>query len=149
MEHRYSWGSALVKLVSFEEGLAVLAALATVAVSVMLLSATVLTSSVLGALAAGIVAYLTFCEFTLAKDIVVCRNRFRKVEFPLSHIKVRMRAFWRGLPGKTFMFVMRSPPALANGYFFRIGLVSWPSATPWIEAVNSAIPDKGKNQASG
>lgn len=139
-------GERMVTFVSFEETLSVLAALATVAVSVMVLGATVLTSSLMGALAAVIVAYLTFCEFTMANDVVSCRNRFREVKFPLSHIeKVGMTTFLEGLPGHTFMFVMRSPPAPANGYFFRTGLVSWRSATRWIEAVNSTIQSNAEN----
>jgi hypothetical protein len=139
-------GKELVQFVSFEETLCVLAALAAAAIAFWLFKATVFTSALMGALAAVVVAYVTFFEFTLAHDVVSYRNRFREIEFPLSYVRnVGMQTFWGGLPGHTFMFVMHSPPAPVNGYFARTGLVSWPSATRWVEAVNAAIQSKAAN----
>jgi hypothetical protein len=130
----------LIKFVSFEETLCVLAALATAAVAFKLFHATVLTSGLMGALAAAAVAYVTFSEFTFANDSVTYRSRFQEIEYPLSHVKrVGMKTFWLGLPGHTFIFVMRRPPAPVDGNSIRTGLVSWPSAGRWVEAVNSAI----------
>jgi hypothetical protein len=133
-------GERLVRFVSFEESLCTLAALVIAAIAFKLFKATVFTSALMGVLAAAIVAYLTWFEFTLTNDVVRYRNRFREIEFPLSYVKsVGMRTFWDGLPGHTFTFIMNCPPAPVNGYFLRTGLVSWPSATRWVEAVNSAV----------
>ena len=101
-----------------------------------------MTGAAIGTLAAAGVAYITFFEFTLTRDGIIYRNRFRQIEFPLSHVKsVSMGTFWAGLPGHTFMLIMRRPPADINGYFLRTGLSSWPSAGNWVNAVNSAIQD--------
>jgi hypothetical protein len=136
----------LVKFTSFEETLSVLAALVTGAVAFKLFEASLFTSVLLGALAAVLVAYATWFEFMFADDVVRYRNRFRKIEFPLSYIeKVSTRTFWGGVPGRTFMFLMRSPPAPMNGYFLRTGLISWPSAKKWVEAVNLAIRGQAVN----
>jgi hypothetical protein len=133
-------GERLIWFVSFEESLSTLAALVIAAIALKLFKATVLTSALMGALASAVVAYFTWFEFTLEHDVVRYRNRFREIEFPLSYVKsVGMGTFWGGLPGHTFMFIMNCPPAPVNGYFLRTGLVSWPSATGWVEAVNSAV----------
>jgi hypothetical protein len=116
------------------------AALAMAAMAYKLFRASLLTSALIGGLSAIVVAYVTFFEFTLQDGIIAYRSRFRQTSFPLSWVEsVGMRTFWAGLPGHTFTFLMRSPPAPVNGYFLRTGLVSWPSATRWVETVNLAI----------
>jgi hypothetical protein len=125
---------------SFEEGLALAGALVAFVATYKLFKASLLLSGVLAALSALAIAYVTLFEFTLQDNTVTYRNRFRQASFPLSHVrKVGMHTFWFGLPGHTFMFVMRRPPADVDGRFFRTGLVSWPSASSWVDAVNSAI----------
>jgi hypothetical protein len=139
-------GEELIQFKSFEETLVVLATLMTAAIAFRLFKTTLLTAVLIGALAAAAVAYATFFEFTLAGDTITYRNRFRQLSFPLSYVeKVGMRTFWTGLPGHTFMFTMRRPPAPMNGYFLRTGLVSWPSATDWVEAVNKAARSQTPN----
>jgi hypothetical protein len=125
---------------SFEEGLALAGALVAFVATYKLFKASLLLSCMLAALSALVVAYVTFFEFTLQGNTVTYRNRFRQASFLLSHVrKVGMDTFWFGLPGHTFMFVMRRPPADVDGRFFRTGLVSWPSASSWVDAINSAI----------
>jgi hypothetical protein len=129
----------LVHFKSFEETLTILAAIVAVAVAYKIFGATLLASSLIGILLAIVVAYCTTSEFTLEDEVITFRNRFRTTSFPVSSVeRVGMNTFWLGLPGHTFMFVMRRPPAPVNGYFFRTGLVSWPSASGWVEAVNSS-----------
>jgi hypothetical protein len=136
----------LVYFESFEETLTLLAALAAAGVAFKVFKARLFMCAVIGVVSAAIVAYVTFFEFTLQDGVITYRNRFRETSFPLSWVqKVGMQTFWAGLPGHTFIFVMRSPPAPMNGYFLRTGLVSWPSATDWLEAVNAAIREK-KNE---
>lgn len=143
MEESVTRGGELVRFVSFEETLSILAALATAAIAFRLFKVPLLTSTLIGAVAAGVIAYVTLSEFTLADDVVSYRNRFRATDFPLSYVqKVGMETFWGGLPGHIFVFILRRPPAQVNGYSQRTGLVSWPSATEWVEAVNSAIQKK-------
>ena len=133
----------MVKFASFEETLSIMVGLATGTIAFSLFEAGLFTSVLMGVIAAALVVYVTWFEFMVVGDVVRYRNRFRKIEFPLLHIeKVGMRTFWRGLPGHTFMFLMRSPPAPMNGYFLRTGLISWPSAKRWVETVNSAIRRK-------
>jgi hypothetical protein len=139
---------ALIQFKSCEETLALLAAVVVAAIAVKLFKATFTTAAVIGVLAAAGVVWVTFFEFTLANDTITYRNRFRQISFPLSHVKtVGMNTFWMGLPGHTFMFVLRRPPADTNGYFLRTGLSSWPSASDWVDAVNSAIQSKPGSRA--
>jgi hypothetical protein len=133
----------LIQFRSFEETLALLAALIAGVVAYKLFRIGALTAVLIGGLSAVAVAYATFFEFTLQDNVITYRNRFRQISFPLSHVqKVGMDTLWAGLPGHMFMFIMRSPPAPMAGYFLRTGLVSWPSASNWVEAVNSAIQSK-------
>jgi len=130
----------VVQFKSFEETLALAAALIVAAIAYKLFKASVLTATIVGALSAAAVAYITFFEFTLQNNVITYRNRFRETSFPLSYVeRVGMDTFWAGLPGHKFMFRLRRPPAPVNGYFFRTGLVSWPSASNWVDAVNTAI----------
>jgi hypothetical protein len=125
---------------SFEETLILAATIVTIAVVYKLFKGSLLTSLLIGVLVGFIAAYITFSEFTLQGGVITYRNRFRETSFPLSSVeKAGMNTFWAGLPGHTFIFVMRSPPAPVNGYFMRTGLTSWPSATAWVESVNAAI----------
>jgi hypothetical protein len=136
----------LVQFRSFEETLALLAALIAAVVAYKLLRTGPLTAALIGVFSAAAVAYVTLFEFTLQDNVITYRNRFRQISFPLSHVqKVGMDSFWAGLPGHTFMFVMHSPPAPMNGYFLRTGLVSWPSASSWVEAINAAIQSKSSS----
>lgn len=133
----------MVQFRSFEEGLALLGALVAFLFAYKLFRASLLLSSVIGGLTAAIVAYATLFEFTFDNDVITYRNRFRQVSFPLAHVqRVGMHTFWAGLPGRSYVFVMHRPPAPVDGRSFRTGLVSWPSANGWVEAVNSAIQDK-------
>jgi hypothetical protein len=78
-------------------------------------------------------------EISFDGEIITHRNFFKENSFPVSYVEtVRMSTFWAGLPGHQLMFVLRSPPAPVNGYFLRTGLVSWPSASRWVAAVNAA-----------
>jgi hypothetical protein len=139
----YNRVAQMVQFKSCEETLVLLAAVIVAVIAVKLFRATLTTAALVGMLAAAGVAYVTFFEFTLANDRITYRNRFRQIEFPLSHVKsVGMQTFWMGLPGHTIMFALRKPPADTNGYFLRTGLLSWPSANDWVEAVNSAIRGK-------
>jgi hypothetical protein len=135
----------LVQFKSCEETLALSAAVIVAVIAVKLFRATLTAAAVAGVLAAAGVAYVTLFEFTLANDRITYRNWFRQIDFPLSHVKsVGMQTFWIGLPGHTFMFVLRKPPADTDGYFLRTGLSSWPSASDWVDAVNSAIRSRPK-----
>jgi hypothetical protein len=125
---------------SFEESLALAGALLAFVIAYKLFRAPPLLSGMVASLAALAVAYVTLFEFTLQNAVITYRNRFRQVSFPLAHVrKVGMDTHWAGLPGHRFMFVMHRPPAEIDGRFFRTGLVSWPSASGWVEVVNSAI----------
>jgi hypothetical protein len=127
---------------SFEETLAIIGALAVAGIAYKLFHAAAFTSALLGLLAALGIAYATFFEFTLQDGVITYRNRFMQRSFPLSWVEsVSVRTFWGGLPGRTFSFLMRTPPAPWAGYSRRTGLVSWPSATEWVETVNVAIQE--------
>lgn len=133
-------GALAMDFKSFEETLVVVVTLVATGVVYKLFKSSLLTSLLIGVLSGFIVAYMTFSEFTLRDGVITYRNRFRETSFPLSSVeKAGMNTFWAGLPGHTFIFVMRSPPAPVNGYFMRTGLVSWPSASDWVEEVNRAI----------
>jgi hypothetical protein len=135
----------LIQFNSFEEILALLGGLGVTLIAYKLFRMTLITSGLMGLLSAVFVAYITLFEFVLENNVITYRNRFRETSFPISHVRsVGMSTFWAGLPGHTFMFVMRRPPAPTDGYFMRTGLISWPSAGRWVEAVNTAI----KNNAS-
>ena len=136
----------MVQFRSFEETLVLIGVLATAGIAYKILRTTALTCALLSAFSAVVIAYLTFSEFTLQDDIITYRNRFRHASFLLTQVRsVGMRTFWGGLPGHTFMFVMRRPPAQMDGFFARTGLFSWPSASKWVEAANLAIEAKGNN----
>jgi hypothetical protein len=125
---------------SFEETIVLVATLVAFGVGYKVFKGSLLTSSLIGMLSAFVVAYVTFSEFALRDGVITYRNRFRETTFPLSSVeKAGMSTFWAGLSGPTFIFVMRSPPAAVNGHFMRTGLISWPSASAWIEAVNASI----------
>jgi hypothetical protein len=128
---------------SFEESLALLAALVVAVIAYKFFKAPLIASALVGLLSTAAVAYITFFEFKLDGNVITYRNRFRVTSFPVAWVeKVSMQTFWAGLPGHTFMFLMRSPPSPVNGHFMRTGLVSWPSASAWIDAVNAAIRDQ-------
>jgi fluoride ion exporter CrcB/FEX len=94
---------------SFEETLVLAAMLVAIGVVYKLFKGSLLTSLSIGALSGLIVAYATFSEFTLQEGVITFRNRFWQTSFPVSSVeKVGMHTFWAGLPGHTFMFVMRS-----------------------------------------
>jgi hypothetical protein len=135
----------MVRFVSCEETLALLVALIAGAIALKVFRASLSTSALIGLMAAVVVVYITFSEFTLDDDTIRFRSRFTAAEFPLSHVeKVGMQTFWAGLPGHIFVFILRKPPAQINGYLPRTGLSSWPSASAWLDAVNAAIKDKQK-----
>ena len=128
-----------MKCYSFEETLVVLGGLAVAFIAYKFFKVGLLPSGVLGLLAAAIVVYLTLVELTFDGTTISHRSLYKENSFPIAYVETAgMNAFWGGLPGHTFMFVLRSPPASVNGYFLRTGLVSWPSATRWVAAVNSA-----------
>ena len=129
----------MVQFRSFEETLALIGALAVAGVTYKLLSVTPLTSVVAGLIAAVGIAYVTSFEFLLQDESVTVRSRFHERTMPIEWIeKTSVRTFWSGLPGRTYMFVLRRPPAPWDGYFQRTGLVTWPSAEQWVAAVNDA-----------
>lgn len=136
----------MIQFRSFEESLALLAALVIGAIVYKFFKAPLITSVLIGVLSAVAVAYITLFEFKLENNVITYRNRFRQTSFPVGWVeKVSMQTFWAGLPGHTFMFLMRNPPSPVNGHFMRTGLVSWPSASAWIDAVNAAIRDQRGN----
>lgn len=133
------------RFVSCEDTLALLAALIAGVIALKVFRASLAASAVVGVMTTVVIVYISFSEFTMVDDTIIFRNRFTAAEFPLSHVeKVGMRTFWVGLPGHTFIFILRKPPAQINGYFQRTGLVSWPSASTWVDKVNAAIRDKQK-----
>jgi hypothetical protein len=138
-----------VRFKSFEDTLALLAALIVGGIAYQMFKASALTSALLGLLAVVVVAYTTLIEFTLRDEIVSVRTRLREVVFPLDHVEfVSTKHFWRGLPGRFIIFRLRRPPASVNGYHLRTGLVSWPSARKWVESVRAAL-QQGKAASTG
>lgn len=132
--------SPVIQFKSFEEGLALIGALAATLIAYKLFDASTLASGVAGLGSAITIAYLTFFEFKLEGDVITYRNRFMQQSFPIGWVqKVSMRTHWGGLPGHIFYFLLRYPPAPWHGYSRRTGLVSWPSARKWVGAVNEAI----------
>jgi hypothetical protein len=124
---------------SFEETLALLGALIAMGIACKVFRMSLLVSGAVGIFTALVIAYATLFEFTLEDGVITYRNHFQEVSFPVDWVeKVGMSTHWAGLPGHLFMFVMRHPPAPLNGYFQRTGLVSWPSASKWVKAVNEA-----------
>lgn len=124
---------------SCEETLVLVGAIIVAVITCKMFKASVPVSILTGVLAAAAIAYATYSEFALQDDIVTYRNRFREASFPVAWVKkAGMETFLAGLPGHTFMFVMKAPPSPMNGYSFRTGLVSWPSASRWVEEVNAA-----------
>jgi hypothetical protein len=127
---------------SFEETLALLGALIAAGVAYKFFAASRFTAVSIGILTALAVAYITFFELTLEDGVITYRNCYREDSFPVDWVeKVGMRTHWAGVPGHVFMFIMRHPPAPWSGYFQRTGLVSWPSASDWVEAVNLAAQE--------
>jgi hypothetical protein len=131
---------AAVRFKSFEDTLALLAALIAGGIAYKLFQASALTSSLLGVFSAAAVAYTSLMEFTLRDNAVTVRTHMREVVIPLAHIeRVDLSVFWGGLPGRFVNFILTRPPASVNGELFRTGLVSWPSASQWVESVRSAL----------
>jgi hypothetical protein len=131
---------SLIQFRSFEESLALFVALVVAVIAYKFFRVSLISSVLIGVLSAVAVAYITFFEFKLEDNVIAFRNRFRETSFPVAWVeKVSMETFWAGLPGHTVMFLMRSPPSPVNGHFMRTGLVSWPSASAWIDGVNAAI----------
>ena len=129
----------MVQIRSFEETLVLIGALVVAGIAYKLFSATPLTSVVAGLLAAAGIAYVTSFQLTLDEESVTVRSRFHERTMPLEWIqKASVQTFWSGLPGRTYMFLLRYPPAPWNGYFQRTGLITWPSADQWVAAVNDA-----------
>ena len=108
----------MVKFVSFEETLCVLAALATAAATFKLFHATILTSAFMGGLAAAIVAYTTFFEFTLANDVISYRSRFHETEFPLL-CKECWYEYFLGRLARTHVYVRHAEAPSAYERIFR------------------------------
>lgn len=129
-----------IQFKSFEDTLALLAALLVGGIAYKLFKATALTSALLGVLTAAVIAYTTLIEFTLRDGVVTIRTRLREVTFPLAHVEfVGTTGFWRGLPGRFIIFGLAGPPASINGYQLRTGLVSWFRSSRWVESVRSAL----------
>lgn len=128
-----------MKCHSFEETLVVLGGLVAAFVAYKFFKVGLLPSGVLGLLAAATIVYLTLVELSFDGTTISHRNLYKENSFPVAYVETAsMNTFWGGLPGRSFMFVFRSPPAAVNGYFLRTGLVSWPSASGWVDAVNAA-----------
>jgi hypothetical protein len=138
-----------IQFKSFEDTLALLAALIVGGIAYQMFKASALTSALLGLLATVFVAYTTIIEFTLRDEVVTVRTRLREVVFPLDHVEfVGTKDFWGGLPGRFIIFSLRRPPASVHGYHLRTGLVSWPSATLWVGSVRAAL-HQGKAASTG
>jgi hypothetical protein len=89
-----------------------------------------------------VLAFITSSELNLMGDAITFRNLFWIKRIPLSQVeRAGVSAFWQGLPGQIIMIRMKQPPLEANGYFFRVGVLAWPSAQRWVDAVNSAVHD--------
>src|SRR5262249_36916202 len=139
----------LIQFRSFEDTLALLGAVAVAVIAYKIFKASALTTILLGVLSAAAVAYITLYEFTLQDDVITCRSRFHQISFRCAWVeRPRIATFYAGLPGHILMFLMRKPPAPVNGHGLRTGLVSWPSATRWVEAVNSTISSRGPTNNS-
>jgi hypothetical protein len=135
-----------VQLRSVEETLVLLGAIITAWIAYKLFRASGIASLAVGLTAALVIGYATYHEFTLADDAITYRNRYMERRIPIEWVeKASMKTFWGGLPGRTYMLVLRRPPAPWNGYFRRSGLVTWPSAEGWVQAVNAAAAAKISN----
>jgi hypothetical protein len=127
---------------SCEETLVVIGAVIVAMIFYKLFKTSALVSFLIAILTAAAIAYATLSEFVLRDDLITYRSRFDEQSFSVTSVeRVGMSTFLGGLPGHTFVFVMRRPAAIA-GFSFRTGLVSWPSAGRWLEAVNLKIPSK-------
>jgi hypothetical protein len=137
----------VVHFKSCEETLVLAAAFAAAALTYELSDGMALISALNGVIAGIVVVRLTYFEFTLHNNVISYRTRYRGPSYPLAWAgKVEMHTVWFGLPGHTFRFFMRSPPAPFNSFSLRTGLVSWPSGRAWVAAVNSAIQaDKSRD----
>lgn len=128
-----------MQLRSIEETLVLLGAIAAAWIAYKLFRASGAVSLGTGLMVGLAIGYTTYHEFTLKGDAVMSRSRFREQRIPLEWIdRVSVTTFWGGLPGRFCVFYMRSPPAPWNGYQQRTGIVTWPSAERWAQAVNSA-----------
>jgi hypothetical protein len=97
-------------------------------------------AALLGFSSAVVLAFITSSELNLTADTVTFRNLFWSKKITLAHIEaVGVKTFWQGVPGQTIMIRMKRPPAEVNGYFFRVGILAWPSAQRWVDAVNTAV----------
>jgi hypothetical protein len=137
----------LIHLKSFEEAITLLGAVAVAAIAYGIAGSfftlPAVASALIGVLAAIGIAHITSSELILTEVSITHRSRFRVRSFPLAHVdKVAVHPFWRGVPGHTFVVLLRSPPAKFNGYFGRVGLFASPSATAWAEAVNFAVRNR-------
>ncbi|MCG2672524.1 hypothetical protein ACFPFP_36955 [Bradyrhizobium sp. GCM10023182] len=140
----------MIKYYSFEETLVLVGAIVVAAIGYKVFKVGPVASAVLGLIAASTIVYLTLVELSFDGEIITHRNLFKENSFPVSYVEtVGMSTFWAGLPGHQLMFVLRSPPAPVNGYFLRTGLVSWPSASRWVAAVNAASLRAKKTQSQG
>ena len=127
----------MVQFRSFEETLALIGALAVAGIAYKIFGVTPLPSVLAGLLTAVGIAYVTSFEFLLQEEAVTIRSRFHERTMPIEWIqKAGVKTFWGGLPGRSYIFVLRHPPAPWNGYQQRTGLVAWPNAERWVAAVN-------------
>jgi hypothetical protein len=132
---------------SFEETLTLVGAVVVAAIAYWLFGATALTTLVAGLIAAVGIAYATSFEFTLSEETVRVRSRFHERTMPIKWIqKASVKTFWGGLPGRSYMFLLRHPPAPWGGYFQRTGLVTWPNPERWIAAVNDAAQKSSRSE---
>lgn len=128
-----------MRLRSIEETLVLLGTIVAAWIAYKLFRAPGVLSLGAGLMVGLAIGYTTYHEFTLKDDAVVSRSRLREQRIPLEWVdRVGLTTFWGGLPGRVFVFVMRSPPAPWNGYQHRTGFVTWPSAERWAQAVNAA-----------
>jgi hypothetical protein len=133
-----------VPLRSFEETLVLLGA-AGAWIACGLFGASGLASFIAGLVVALVVGYVTYFEFTLGDGVITFRTRFMERSISLEWVEsASVRTFWGGLPGRTYYFLLRSPPAPWAGYFRRTGLVTWPSAERWVQSVNAAAEAPNK-----
>jgi hypothetical protein len=134
-----------MRLHSFEETLVLLGAIAGVWIAYGLFRATGLVSFIAGLVAATVVGYVTYFEFTLGDGVITFRTRFMERSISLEWVeRASVETFWGGLPGRTYFFLLRSPPSPWHGYFRRTGLVTWPSAERWVQSVNAAAEAANK-----
>jgi hypothetical protein len=102
-----------IRFKSFEDTLALLAALLVGAIAYKVFQASALTSALLGVFSAAAVAYTSLMEFTLRDNAVTVRTHMREVVIPLAHIeRVDLSVFWGGLPGRFVKTILGRMPLL-------------------------------------